>query len=965
MAPHERRKPQRYSQCNMMNENGFECNNRLTNKIISISDSSSSSDTKTSGEANFLATSTRQNIISSSSQRTNQKQHMRSSIHNHGAKHGSSSSRSAKRPQHKLIRSQDELNQDHTMSALRCIECPNEPVVQRRQATSPARSSDISQQQQQLRHQQQQLHSISLSAMVCTSFALMLIAMTLSGASMIQTAEARITFEKMTNRDFSGIAYYTIQNVSLFECLGWCKEEQSCTSAVFSFVVNPFAALQETTCVLQNETQARQGAYLRTSTGVNGGQLSLGGDGGSGNGALSLAQPQKATNLYFFNKIELPTESVCSRLWAFERFPNRRLRQRDRQSFHAGSKEACQAACMNDSRFVCRSLEYNYITQQCTLSQHDRRSPLVQHLSQQVAAMSSNSMSNHNNNDLIETPATDYFENACLLGEDICNESRIYDYPKVGLPLQRVAHFVELNYYPDKEMLVKSQAGCVRACTIEHEFICRSILYRSSFKQGQPNCALYHLDQRTFPEGADAFMSHTMQPLLDSGETSAVYLEAICNDSLPASVLQPTQSSMMSITTTSSGLLGQQSQRESTMTMPPTSITIMPSSTTPGGVHVMHQHHQQQLHQSHQSHHQQQQQQQQVTTLASTSVSGGSGGLSGHYNSSASSIDPHERFQVQMSGPSTSAQGLSAVASTLSPLLGGPPTTIRLPAPFLPGGGNSLPPSTIHIGSDSSPSASTIQQRPYTARPPQNILISPAPPPGSQSRDPMSGGNGLIDPNSNHMQITTSNGPASHDQNCDAHGFCYDVALKCTDTKMVVNVKTQRPFFGRIYALGRSETCNANIKNQNQFQLDMYLTGQECNTQSVVSIIPAAVAVQVLYIILHSLHGLDNDLAGQRHRADKADNRCQLSPVQELRLDSSKSVIVSCSSSFLLPFPIQSARCRRLSFEIVVVVWIIRTIVATVDVCVLTETLERADNSHLFVVRYLANSSTETFVVAI
>lgn len=111
---------------------------------------------------------------------------------------------------------------------------------------------------------------------------------------------------------------------------------------------------------------------------------------------------------------------------------------------------------------------------------------------------------------------------------------------------------------------------------------------------------------------------------------------------------------------------------------------------------------------------------------------------------------------------------------------------------------------------------------------PNHIFISPAPP---SNRDPQL----IIDPGSQSMQISSQSGATNNDHNCDAHGFCYDVALKCTDTKMVVNVKTQRPFFGRIYALGRSETCNANIKNQNQFQLDMYLTGQECNTQSAVS----------------------------------------------------------------------------------------------------------------------------------
>lgn len=74
----------------------------------------------------------------------------------------------------------------------------------------------------------------------------------------------------------------------------------------------------------------------------------------------------------------------------------------------------------------------------------------------------------------------------------------------------------------------------------------------------------------------------------------------------------------------------------------------------------------------------------------------------------------------------------------------------------------------------------------------------------------------------------------SLEPSCDSHGVCYEVSLKCTDTKIVINVRTSRPFHGRIYALGRSETCNAHIRNSQQFQLDMSLGGQDCNTQSLV-----------------------------------------------------------------------------------------------------------------------------------
>ena len=64
------------------------------------------------------------------------------------------------------------------------------------------------------------------------------------------------------------------------------------------------------------------------------------------------------------------------------------------------------------------------------------------------------------------------------------------------------------------------------------------------------------------------------------------------------------------------------------------------------------------------------------------------------------------------------------------------------------------------------------------------------------------------------------------------------VTVHCKDTRIVVNVGTNRPFSGRIYALGRSETCNVDVISSDSFRLDLTMAGQDCNTQSVVSLNP-------------------------------------------------------------------------------------------------------------------------------
>ncbi|CAG2068082.1 unnamed protein product, partial [Timema podura] len=81
----------------------------------------------------------------------------------------------------------------------------------------------------------------------------------------------------------------------------------------------------------------------------------------------------------------------------------------------------------------------------------------------------------------------------------------------------------------------------------------------------------------------------------------------------------------------------------------------------------------------------------------------------------------------------------------------------------------------------------------------------------------------------------TINNLTRTDINCDKTGTCYDVSVNCKDTRIAIQVRTNKPFSGRIYALGRSETCNNDIQSSDLFRLDLTMSGQDCNTQSVVS----------------------------------------------------------------------------------------------------------------------------------
>ncbi|GLH09041.1 Cuticlin-1 [Gryllus bimaculatus] len=409
--------------------------------------------------------------------------------------------------------------------------------------------------------------------------------------AVLAPAWGRIAFEKLTEMDYRGSTYYTVKNLTLYECQGWCREETDCQAAAFSFVVNPLTPKQETLCMLQNETSATNPS----------------------------AVPQRSVNLYYMVKMQIRSDNVCLRPWAFERVPNKMIRGLDNALIYTSTKEACLAACLNEDRFICRSVEYNYVTLQCHLSESDRRTT-----GQYVQ--------------FVDAQGVDYFENLCLKANQACKGSRSYGVPRIGVADDKVSQYVSLHYYVDKEMQVNSEAACKLACEIETEFLCRSFLYRGPPIGSKYNCQLFHLDHKTLPDGPSTYLN-AERPLIDSGERVGAYYENSCDKS---------------------------------------------TSTT-----------------------------------------------------------PHETLPVVFD-------------STEEP----------------------------------------------------------------------------------NLNLTRN------DINCDSKGTCYDVSVNCKDTRIAVLVRTNKPFNGRIYALGRSETCNIDVHNSDQFRLDLTMTGQDCNTQSVTGVYTNTVVLQ-------------------------------------------------------------------------------------------------------------------------
>ncbi|XP_018027101.1 uncharacterized protein LOC108682449 isoform X5 [Hyalella azteca] len=481
----------------------------------------------------------------------------------------------------------------------------------------------------------------------------------------------RTAFEKLTEYDFRGTTYYTIQNLSLWECQGWCKEEPECAAASFSFVINPLAPVQETLCLLQNETMA----------------------------ANPSAVPKRAVSLYYMIKLTVRSDNVCNRPWQFERVPSKRLAGLDNAHIHANSKQDCLAACLNEKRFVCRSAEYSYATLQCHLSEHDRRT---------VDAGVG----------LEDAAGVDYFENLCLGASDSCRTDRTYKQPSLGVPEDQVSHYVDMHYYVDKEVMANSVAACQRACEIETDFLCRSYLYKGPPSTNSHNCQLFHLDHYTLPDGADTYQS-TDRPLLDDGERTGTYFENVCARRNYNMICKQ-------VTTRDKRYI--------------TQIMCFDKSTIG---------------------------RRRVLASRKNGQFTNRGTLDDSSNASA--------MTGQLTGSSNDTGGPVGASIT----------------------------GESGYGGDSA-SSSTF------------------------SPDPDSG---------------TSDGD-SGDINCDPTGVCYDVSVHCKDTRIAVEVATNRPFNGRIYALGRSETCNIAVINSDKFRLDLTMAGQDCNTQSVNGVYTNTVVIQ-------------------------------------------------------------------------------------------------------------------------
>ncbi|KAK0397831.1 hypothetical protein QR680_002291 [Steinernema hermaphroditum] len=191
-------------------------------------------------------------------------------------------------------------------------------------------------------------------------------------------------------------------------------------------------------------------------------------DAASPAGSGQLAAKPSANNFYY-EKTCLPGVSAhqaCTyRSFSFERMQKTQLDGFVKKSIPVGNREECLSACLKETEFVCRSVNYNYDSYLCELSTEDRRSKPT-HLK------------------MTDQPV-DYYDNNCLSRQNRCGQSG------GNLVFVKTTNF-EIHYYDHTQSVEAQESFCLQKCLDSLNTFCRSV----EFNPQEKNCIVS--DEDTF-----------------------------------------------------------------------------------------------------------------------------------------------------------------------------------------------------------------------------------------------------------------------------------------------------------------------------------------------------------------------------------------------------------------------------------------------------------------------------------
>uniref|UniRef100_T1KJV3 ZP domain-containing protein n=1 Tax=Tetranychus urticae TaxID=32264 RepID=T1KJV3_TETUR len=239
-----------------------------------------------------------------------------------------------------------------------------------------------------------------------------------------------VSFEKMTNVNVRGVnlvPLYTGQGETPVsaECNNRCRAGPNCRAFVLNY--------EKHACMgMGYDSNSRSTSIIATS---------------------------ERTSLFEKICLSVPT---CEKAWTFERVIGRQILGYDNRVLTAiASRLKCQEICLKERSFVCRSGEYDYLTQECRLSSEDRRTQPTHYT--------------------VAPPSVDYFENECsplpLVKEDESGLPGIPNAPS-ECGYQRFEN-LELNR-PDLMKSAFSEEQCKTLCEATRAFVCRSFAFKAA-----------------------------------------------------------------------------------------------------------------------------------------------------------------------------------------------------------------------------------------------------------------------------------------------------------------------------------------------------------------------------------------------------------------------------------------------------------------------------------------------------
>jgi len=218
---------------------------------------------------------------------------------------------------------------------------------------------------------------------------------------------------------------------------------------------------------------------------------------------------------YYFEKICL--KHACDRLFVLEWLNGASLEGYNDKSVVNISQQQCLDLCMSDTDFVCRSAEYNELTNECRLSRHDR-------FSRPTAFKK-------------DEPHVHYFDNSCAYKP--VNGGKLTEIMLLG----NVQHPYSLSEYYG---LTVSECGDM--CLKNSLFPCRSFLFGR--KSERPYCGLTHQNRAALMHNPGSFEPsqnlnyYEIARSLDGCDTSDIHFELLSGtalDTVPYKVVRDQQ----------------------------------------------------------------------------------------------------------------------------------------------------------------------------------------------------------------------------------------------------------------------------------------------------------------------------------------------------------------------------------------------------------------------------------------